>query len=73
MGSQRVAHVPPERCRRVFNLLDELVGVGDGLPEMEAGKIRVLWQRRRSFPGSLSVGFVQNRGEFEGSFVTFVR
>ena len=34
--------MPPERRRRVFNLLDELhAGAGDGLPEMEAGKIRV--------------------------------
>ena len=38
MGSQRLAHVLPEGCRRVFNLPAELlVGAGDGLPEMEAG------------------------------------
>ena len=42
MSSQRLPHVLPERCRRVFNLPEELlVGSGDGLPELEAGKIRV--------------------------------
>ena len=38
---QRVAHVPPEGRRRIRDLGGELlVGTGDVLPKVEAGKIR---------------------------------
>jgi hypothetical protein len=38
---QRLAHMRPERRLRIRDLLGELlVGAGDGLPEVEAGKVR---------------------------------
>jgi hypothetical protein len=38
---QRVPHMPPKRCPRIRDLRGELlVGTGDVLPKVEAGKIR---------------------------------
>ena len=38
---QRIAHMPPERRRRSRDLRCQLlIGAGDGLPEVKAGKIR---------------------------------
>ena len=40
-SGQRLAHMLPEGCLGLRDLLEELlVGAGDGLAEMEAGKIR---------------------------------